>query len=189
MSNVEAPFAVLNPVAYLDGSISLRRARSRSMTVSGSAATNVRIVPTDRAIRAVTDFTWEQPVTIAVDRTIDDALREMTVAAVHALLVMQADIVTGLITYSDIRAFDAHAETVRYRHIEVIEIMTPWERVVTFDWQMVGVAQVAELVNLFERTSSTHVVMVEYGEQGGTFVRGIASRARLERQMGHSIPR
>ncbi|HXA93823.1 MAG TPA: hypothetical protein VNU73_11275, partial [Steroidobacteraceae bacterium] len=77
----------------------------------------------------------------------------------------------------------------RHEHIEVIEIMTPWERVVTFDWHMVGAAQVAELVTLFECTSATHAVMVEHGEQGGTFVRGIASRARLERQLRHSIPR
>jgi hypothetical protein len=193
MSNAESPFAILNPVAYLDGSISPRPVRSRRRAVSGSDITNVRIVPTDRAMQVVTDFTWEQPVTIANDRTTDDALREMTVAGVHALLVMQADIVTGLITYFDIQAFDAspaaRAGTARHEHIEVIEIMTPWERVVTFDWYMVGAAQVAELVTLFECTSATHAVMVEHGEQGGTFVRGIASRARLERQLGHSIPR
>jgi|SRR5580700_7140652 hypothetical protein len=193
MSNAESPFAILNPVAYLDGSISPRPVRSRRRAVSGSDITNVRIVPTDRAMQVVTDFTWEQPVTIAIDRTTDDALREMTVAGVHALLVMQADIVTGLITYFDIQAFDAspaaRAGTARHEHIEVIEIMTPWERVVTFDWYMVGAAQVAELVTLFECTSATHAVMVEHGEQGGTFVRGIASRARLERQLGHSIPR
>jgi hypothetical protein len=193
MSNAESPFAILNPVAYLDGSISPRPVRSRRRAVSGSDITNVRIVPTDRAMQVVTDFTWEQPVTIAIDRTTDDALRETTVAGVHALLVMQADIVTGLITYFDIQAFDAspaaRAGTARHEHIEVIEIMTPWERVVTFDWYMVGAAQVAELVTLFECTSATHAVMVEHGEQGGTFVRGIASRARLERQLGHSIPR
>jgi CBS domain-containing protein len=193
MSNAESPFAALNPVAYLDGSISPRPVRSRPRTVSGSDASNVRIVPTDRAIQVVTDFTWEQPVTIAIDRTTDDALRETTVAGVHALLVMQADIVTGLITYFDIQAFDASAAaragTARHEHIEVIEIMTPWERVVTSDWHMVGAAQVAELVTLFECTSATHAVMVEHGEQGGTFVRGIASRPRLERQLRHSIPR
>jgi hypothetical protein len=193
MSNAESPFAILNPVAYLDGSISPRPVRSRRRAVSGSDITNVRIVPTDRAMQVVTDFTWEQPVTIAIDRTTDDALREMTVAGVHALLVMQADIVTGLITYFDIQAFDAspaaRAGTARHEHIEVIEIMTPWERVVTFDWLMVGAAHVAELVTLFECTSASHAVMVEHGEQGGTFVRGIASRARLERQLGHSIPR
>jgi CBS domain-containing protein len=191
MPTAESPFVVLNPVAYLDGSVSVRPTRSHRLRESGLGRAHVRILPTDRAVWAVTDFTWEQPVTIAADRTIDDALREMTAAAVHALLVMRADAVTGLITYTDIqalkRSLSEHAAISRYEEIELFDIMTPWERVVTLDWQFLGLARVAELVALFERTSTSHAVIVEYGEQGGTFVRGIASRARLERQLGQSL--
>jgi CBS domain-containing protein len=188
MSHADSTFAALNPVAYLDGSIAVHRTVSPRSVRSDNAAPEARIAATDRAIRAVTDFTWEQPVTIAADRTINDALREMTVAAVHALLVMQIEVVRGLITYSDIQALNrslsAHAAISRYEEIELADIMTPWERVVTFDWQFVGAARVSELVNLFARTNASHALIVEYGEQGGTFVRGIASRARLARQLG-----
>ncbi len=70
MSHADSTFAALNPVAYLDGSIAVHRTVSPRSMRSANAAREARIVATDRAIRAVTDFTWEQPVTIAADRTI-----------------------------------------------------------------------------------------------------------------------
>ena len=75
----------------------------------------------------------------------------------------------------------------RHDEVEVGHIMTPWERVSTLDWQALGGAQVADLAAFFQTTAATHVVVSEQLEKGGTAVRGIISRTRLERQLGHAI--
>ncbi|MGH7108190.1 MAG: hypothetical protein ACREFT_16970, partial [Acetobacteraceae bacterium] len=53
----------------------LRSASLRPVTLSHPAAT------------VMTDFTWDAPVTVAADRFIDEALSDMIIAGVRALLV------------------------------------------------------------------------------------------------------
>ena len=188
MFAIESQRALFDHIAYLKGS-----------TIAHSTGAKVRspdeptrIALTDPAVRVVTDFTWEQPVTIAGDYAIDDALREMMIAGVRALLVVHGDVVLGLITAYDIQGerplqFLCASNYTRHDEIEVGDIMTPWRRVPTLDWQLVRRARVLELASFFKTTLATHAVIVEHGEQGGTFVRGLTSRARLERRLGHSI--
>jgi CBS domain-containing protein len=176
-------------VAYLNGSVATHPAAAR---VRRSAAAEARIALTDPAVRVVSDFTWEQPLTVAENRPLDEALREMMLAGVRALLVVQGDMVSGLITSYDIQGerslqFLRASNYTRHDEIEVRHIMTPWELVPTLDWQTVRARRVADLVKFFESTRATHAVIVEYADQGGDFVSGLISRARLERQLGHSI--
>jgi len=51
----------------------------------------------------MTDFTREPPATVTEDRSIDDALEDMVIAGVHALLVVRGDLVSGIITSYDIQ--------------------------------------------------------------------------------------
>jgi CBS domain-containing protein len=196
-----APFAspVLPPslagrsVAFMSGS---------ALPVSERAMTTARVRPprdpeaplalTDPALAVVTDFTWQRPATVREDCTIDDGLREMMLAGVRALLVVRDDVVTGLITSYDIQG----ERTLQFLYlsgfagrdeIEVRHIMTPWERVATLDWQTVRAARVHTVVEFLQATSATHVVIVEHAERDGVFVRGLISRARLERQLGCPI--
>jgi CBS domain containing-hemolysin-like protein len=140
----------------------------------------------------VTDFTWEQPVTVTQDRSIDGALRDMMLAGVRALLVVREDAVTGLITSYDIQGerplqFLLTSNYRRHDEIEVGHIMTPWERVPRLAWRDVCAARVNEIVKFVERTGATHVVLVEQTEHEGAFVRGLISRTQLERQLGRSL--
>jgi CBS domain containing-hemolysin-like protein len=139
----------------------------------------------------VTDFTWEQPVTVTEDRSIDDALRDMMLAGVRALLVVHEDAVTGLITSYDIQGerplqFLFTSNYTRHDEIEVGHIMTPWERVPRLDWRDVCAAHVNDIVEFFSRTRTTHVVLVQQAEHEGAFVRGVISRTQLERQLRHA---
>jgi CBS domain-containing protein len=68
-----------------------------------------RIALSDPAVRVVTDFMLEQPLTVAEDRPIDEALREMIVAGVRALVVVHGNVVTGLVTSYDIQGERPHA--------------------------------------------------------------------------------
>jgi len=83
-------------------------------------------------------------VTVTEDRSIDDALRDMMLAGVRALLVVSEDAVTGLITSYDIQGerplqFLLTSNYTRHDEIEVGHIMTPWERVPRLDWRDVCV--------------------------------------------------
>jgi len=146
----------------------------------------------DPAPLVVTDFTREAPVTVTEDRPIDDALRDMMVAGVRALLVIHGDLVSGLITSYDIqgeRPLQILRATSYTRHdeIEVGHIMTPWDRVLKVNWSWLNSARVREIVELFRSTDATHLVIVENTEHRGAFVRGLISRARVIRQLGHSF--
>ena len=164
---------------------SVRKAQSQR-------SAEVRLALTDPALHVVTDFAWEAPVSVPEGLSIDDALREMIRAGVRALLVVQDDRVTGLITSYDIQGerplqFLRQSGYRRHDEIEVGHIMTPWEHVPTLDWRALGRARVADLAAFFKSTTATHVMMVEHSAPGRSTVRGLISRSRLERQLGHSI--
>jgi CBS-domain-containing membrane protein len=151
-----------------------------------------RVALTDPAMRIVTDFTREPPMTVTEDRLIDDALRDMILSGVRALVVVRGDRVSGLITSYDIqgeRPLQLLRTSTYTRHdeIEVRHIMTPWDRVPKLDWRSVRAARVHDVATAFASVCATHLVLVEHVEPGETFVRGLLSRTRLERQLGHSI--
>jgi CBS domain-containing protein len=192
MPGVNPRSEITRPVAYFDGSISRRVGEHGARKSRPSEPIEVRLELTDPAIRVVTDFVWEPPVTVREESTIDDALREMIRAGVRALLTVHEDMVTGLITSYDIQGerplqFLEVSGYHRHDEIEVRHLMTPWERVPTLDWQTLGRTRLSDLAAFFRSTQVTHVVVVEFAGGGETFVRGLVSRARLARQLGHSI--
>jgi CBS domain-containing protein len=140
----------------------------------------------------VTNFAWEQPVTVTATRSIDDALAEMIQAGVRALLVLSEAGVIGLITSYDICGerplqFLRTSGYSRHDEIEVSHIMTPWEHVPTLDWGALSRARVSDLVAYFAKASTSHVVVVERADRAEAIVRGILSRTRLARQLGRSL--
>jgi hypothetical protein len=151
-----------------------------------------RVALTDPALRIVTDFTREPPMTVTEDRLIDDALRDMILSGVRALVVVRGDRVSGLITSYDIQGerpvqFLRTSTYTRHEEIEVGHIMTPWDRVPKLDWRSVLAGRVHDVATAFASVCASHLVLVEHVEPDGMFVRGLLSRTRLERQLGRSI--
>jgi CBS-domain-containing membrane protein len=179
-------------IAFLDGSAAADPGPQAVLRRRRRSESSRRIALTDPAMSVLTDFTWDAPVTVAADRFIDDALRDMIAAGVRALLVMQGEVVIGLITSYDIQGerpllFLDTSGLTRHSDIEVAHIMTPWDRVATVDLPWAASASVADLVERFRRNRGTHLMVVEYPEEGGAFVRGLFSRAELERQLAQRI--
>lgn len=174
-------------IAFLDGYASsepgaqaVARRRRRSEPVR-------QIDLTDRAASVMTDFTGSAPVTVTADRFIDDALQDMIAAGVRALLVMRGEVVVGLITSYDIQGerplqFLIASGFTRHSDIEVGHIMTPWDAVPTVDLPWVSSASVADVAGHFRRKRDSHLMVVEYPESGGAIVRGMFSRADIERK-------
>ena len=178
-------------IAFLDGSTSLAPVGARIDGRRRQSPSLRRVALTAPAASVMTDFSWDAPVTVAVDRFIDDALRDMMIAGVRALLVMRGEVIVGLITSYDIQGerpvqFLNASGFTRHDEIEVGNIMTPWDSVPTVDLPWVASASVGDVLERFQRRGDSHFVIVEYAEQGGAFVRGMFSRTQLQRQTGQS---
>jgi CBS-domain-containing membrane protein len=193
MPGVDSQFRITRPFVYRSESSRAPTANATGIrTARSGGAPESRLALTDPAVHVVTDFAWEQPITVPEEISIDDALREMIRAEVRALLVMRGEVVSGLITSYDIQGerplqFLAQSGYRRHDEIEVGHIMTPWERVPTLDWQALRRARVSDLVAFLKCTAATHVVMVEHPDQWRSAVRGLISRARLARQLGQRV--
>ena len=147
-----------------------------------------RVVPTEPAARVMTDFTRDLAVTVTAERLIDDALRDMIVAGVRALLVVRADSVVGLITSYDIQGerplqFLAGSGFTRHDEIAVAHVMTPWTEVQKLDMEWVSRARVADVDRYFRRTHASHIAVTERRGIGEEVVRGLFSRTRIDRQL------
>jgi hypothetical protein len=177
-------------IARPGDSLTIEPAHAGSEAPRRPADAKRRVAPTDPAMRVMTDFTVQAPVLVAAERLIDDALRDMMVAGVRALLVTRGEKVIGLITSYDIQGerplqFLNDSGFTRHDEIQVGHIMTPWERVPTLEWEAVSTARVQDIAALFKaRRTTTHIVVLERSGQDGTRVRGLFSRTRLERQLG-----
>ena len=183
----EAPYS---SIGFLDGIPSLAHPADRPQRPTGPVRRQV--TPKEPATQVMTDFSVEPAVTVTPDRLIDDALRDMIVAGVRALLVVRGEVIVGLITSYDIQGerplqFLRTSGFTRHDEIEVGHIMTPWEKVPALDAQWVASARVADVVLSFKAGQASHVVVIEYAQQGGARVRGLFSRRQLERQLGQSI--
>jgi CBS domain-containing protein len=142
----------------------------------------------DPALHVMTDFTRTFAITVAPDRQIDAALSDMGRLGVRAMLVVRADSVIGLITSYDIEGprtvrFAQRPDVIRREDIRVGDIMTAWEDLPTLGWSTVQTAKIADLLEIFEGVGVMHLLVVESDARGAEVVRGLISRARIERQL------
>jgi len=73
----------------------------------------------------------------------------------------------------------------RHQDIRVADIMTPWAKLRLLDYYQVTVASAGDLADQFRGTDTTHVLVIERAAVGTAQVRGLISRSRLLRQLGH----
>jgi CBS domain-containing protein len=145
--------------------------------------------PGDPAVRAVTDFTREYPVTVDAERQIDDALNDMIRLGVRALLVAKDQRLVGLITSYDIQGekplqFLQSSNYNRHQDIRVADLMTPWDQLLAVEWGSIQSARAGDLLRVFEASGLTHLLVIETDQKNSTStVRALASRARLMRQL------
>jgi CBS domain-containing protein len=142
----------------------------------------------DPALHAMTDFTRRVPISVGPERQIDEALSDMMRFGVRALLVQSGDSILGLITACDIlgqrpASFAARSAGIRREHICVRDIMTQWGDMPTVDWSTMQTARVRDLIEIFDGIGVSHLLVVEGDDRGVPVVRGLISRARIERRL------
>ncbi len=148
-----------------------------------------RIQLYDPAINAMNDFSRQYPVTVDEDRQIGAALNDMARLGVRSLLVVNDLKVVGLITSYDIEGerpiqYIQQFHDVRRNEVLVGHVMTRWHDLVTLSWAAVKKARVSDVLQALRDTNLMHLLVVEAESDGSTSVRGLFSRARIERQLG-----
>ena len=145
--------------------------------------------PNDPAVHAITDFTREHPVTVDEERHIDAALDDMIRLGVRAMLVVREQRIVGLITSYDIQGerplqFLQSSNYTQHRDIRVGHIMTPWEKLLAVDWDVIQSVRAGDLLGVLEEAEMTHLLVIERGKKNAPpIVHGLVSRARVARQL------
>ena len=147
-----------------------------------------RIQLYDPAVNAMNDFSRQYPVTVDEDRPIGAALSDMARLGVRSLLVVSELNVVGFITSYDIEGerpiqYIQQFHDVRRNEVQVGQVMTRWHDLVTLNWSAVRTARVSDVLQALYDTDLMHLLVVETDERT-SFVRGLFSRARIERQLG-----
>lgn len=146
------------------------------------------------ADRVMVDFCREPAVTVDSHQRIDAALGLMQNAGVRALLVMADGRVSGLITAYDIQGEKPiqfvqssdciHHPKCRHEDVEVSDIMTPIQELPMLQMEDLANANVGNVLETFRQTGHTHLLVMESLSAGETSIRGLISRAQVERQLG-----
>jgi CBS domain-containing protein len=172
--------------------VMLTRGQSSYSGVLPSRATAVpgnRIQPYDPAANVMNDFSRQYPVTVDEDRPIGAALSDMARLGVRSLLVVDELKVVGFITSYDIQGerpiqYIQQFHDVRRNEVPVGNVMTRWHDLVTLEWAAVKTARVIDVLQALRDTHLMHMLVVDKQTDGTTMVRGLFSRARIERQLG-----
>src|ERR1700722_14135751 len=147
------------------------------------------LAPSDLAIHAITGFTREHPITVDEERQIDAALEDMIRFGVRAMLVVREQRIVGLIASYDIQGerplqFLQTSNYSRHQDIRVGHIMTPWDHLLSLDWESLQSARAGDLLHVLEDAGLTHLLVIERAAKNGApIVRAMVSRARLTRQL------
>jgi len=146
----------------------------------------------DPAVRVMTDFDHAPAFTVAEDERIDGALDDMFRLGVRALVTARDGRVTGLVTSYDIqgerpRQLMARSADLRREDICVGDIRTPWSELPLVAFETLRDARVSDVLEIFDATECTHLMIVENYEDGSLRARGLVSRTRLRRQLDRII--
>ena len=143
----------------------------------------------DPAVNVMNDFSRQFPVTVDEDRQIGAALNDMVRLGVRSLLVVKERKVVGFITSYDIEG-ERPIQSIQQFHdvrrdeVQVGQVMTRWHDLVTLSWPTVKTAHVGEVLQALRDANLMHLLVIDIQSDGAPLVRGLFSRARIERQLG-----
>jgi CBS domain-containing protein len=150
--------------------------------------------PDSPALEVMTDLTRVKAATIAPDQTLRQAEQAMIYLGVRMLFVVDhMPTLEGLITSHDVRGERpmrvVHERLVAFDEISVADVMTPLLRIEVVEYARMASATVRHVIATLQRYGRDHLLVAEPGDGGAPpwQVRGVVSRAQVERQLGQPI--
>jgi CBS-domain-containing membrane protein len=145
------------------------------------------------ALDVMTDLTKVKAATIPSDRTLRQAEQAMIYQGVRMLFVVdEMPLLQGLITSTDLygerQMSVGQSRQLRFDELRVADVMTPLTLLDAIGFERMGIASVGNLVATLKEVGRNHLLVVERGGASGPpRVRGVISRAQIERQLGRPI--
>lgn len=141
------------------------------------------------ALEVMTDLTTVKAATIRPDATLPQAEQAMIYQGVRMLFVVDAlPALEGLITTTDLRGERqmrvVHERGLHFDEMRVADVMTPLAMLDAIDLAAMRSATVGNLIATLKRFGRNHLLVVESTPRR---VRGVVSRAQIERQLGQAI--
>ena len=145
------------------------------------------------AQEVMTDLTLVKAATVHPSTGLRQAEQAMIYLGVRMLFVVsEMPIVEGLITSTDLRG-DKQMRVVSERHLPfdelcVADVMNGISSLDAMEYARIRTARVGHLVATLQHLGRNHLLVIEQaGAQGAHRVRGVISRAQIERQLGTTI--
>jgi len=145
------------------------------------------------ALDVMTDLTQVKAATIGPGQTLQQAEQTMIYQGVRMLFVVsEMPALEGLITSTDLRGERqmslVHSRHLRFDEMRVADVMTELSMLDAIEFERMAGARVGNLIATLKRVGRNHLLVVQ-GASAGTpqRIRGVVSRAQIERQLGAPI--
>jgi CBS-domain-containing membrane protein len=146
------------------------------------------------ALEVMTDLTLVKAATVAPEQTLAQAEQTMRYLGVRMLFVVsRMPELLGLVTSHDLHGERqmrlVHERGAPFDELRVADVMVPLAELEAIEYERVAAATVGNLVATLKRFGRHHVLVVEPAEAGAApvRVRGVVSRAQIERQLGQPV--
>lgn len=146
------------------------------------------------ALDVMTDLTAVKAATTDPSTSLRQAEQVMIYQGVRMLFVVRdMPAIEGLVTaadlHGDVTLRRVHQRNARYDELTVADVMTPLSMIDAIDFADLRSATVGDVVATLQRHGRNHLLVAE-GPTGGVpgRVRGVFSRAQIERQLGMPVP-
>lgn len=165
-----------------------------SVTIAEAKPWKVSLVTLESpALEVMTDLTQVKAATCPPSTSLRQAEQLMIYQGVRMLFVVtEMPSLEGLVTTTDLRSDKqmraVHDRNLRYDELTVADVMTELATLDALDYGRLANAKVGQVVATLKRFGRNHLLVVEEATaQTPRRVRGVISRAQIERQLGTPI--
>jgi signal-transduction protein with cAMP-binding, CBS, and nucleotidyltransferase domain len=163
-------------------------------SIAQAAPWNTKLVTLDSpALEVMTDLTLAKAAIVHPTTGLRQAEQAMIYLGVRMLFVVsEMPTIEGLITSTDLRG-DKQMRVVSERHLHfdelcVADVMNELSLLDAVDYVRICTARVGQVVATLQHVGRNHLLVVErLGARDSHRVRGVISRAQIERQLGTTI--
>jgi CBS-domain-containing membrane protein len=169
------------------------RVPAGTMIAQAKVGQATKVTVDSPALDVMTDLTVVKAATTGPSTTLRQAEQAMIHQGVRMLLVVrEMPLIDGLVTTTDLHG--AHAmrisqqRNIPYDELRVADVMTSLAELDAIDYEMIKIAAVSNVIATLQRAGRNHLLVVERATaETPRRVRGVISRAQVERQLGTPV--
>jgi len=173
--------------------LSTFRLESGTAIAQAHPKTNSPVKIDSPALDVMTDLTQVKAATIGPSTSLRQAEQTMVYQGVRMLFVVSdMPAIEGLITTTDLQGETqmrlVHERNIHYDELCVADVMTGLAKLDAIDYQRMATAAVGDVIATLKRYGRNHLLVVQDATpQSPRRVRGVISRAQIERQLGEPV--